>query len=264
MDKYKELYDLSIKLLFEEQNRFNRVDQKASLYLTALVFLLGLAGYFLKWTIDRFLPPDTLIEWLLMLIGMLLTASVVASWFIIFSIHQVHEVLKIPLTVEMIKFFEDNELIDIYYTLAKANQTAYEQNLVTTNRKFKRLAAAYRMMLCTGVLLVLFSVAYGFYSWSEEMEGENHSKTSAAVVAAGKALDAPSPQDQQPPQAAGSALPQAPQQAAPITPALKPNRNIKPPAYQRLTESYDPAKIRKNTVPLPPAASRPHGKEQVG
>ena len=40
MEKYKELYYLSERLLSEEQNRFTRIDQKASWYLSALTIII--------------------------------------------------------------------------------------------------------------------------------------------------------------------------------------------------------------------------------
>lgn len=168
MEKYKELYELSIRLLFEEQDRFNRIDQKASWYLSALFLLIGIAGYFVTWVIERFVPPQTIVEWFLFVLACMLAVLVVINWFICFSVHKVHEVVKIPLTTEMIKFFDDNELIDIYYTLARGNKTAYERNVETTNSKAKKLATVYKVMMSIVTILVLFSIIFAVYEWGEQ------------------------------------------------------------------------------------------------
>lgn len=256
MEKYKELYELSIKLLFEEQNRFTRIDQKAAWYLTALTFLIGVANYFLAWIIEKFLPPQSPLEWVLFSLGIVLVFLIGITWYLCFSVHKVHEVVKMPLTNEMIDFFNSNDEIDIYFTLARANRIAYERNVATTNRKSKKLSLAYKVLIWFLILLTLFSVIYIAYSWSEKMDNKKQTQSTMSAPSKGNEQ---TPQSAQTPQdsvinTTPSAAPSLPQGST-IPNTQKPNPNINPPAYQVLTEGYDPSKIRQDSMKIKDSAA---------
>jgi len=165
VDKYKELYDLSIKLLLEEQNRFVRIDEKSSLYFNVFTFIIGLSLFFVKWLYNTIIPPRSLMEWFLLILGMFLLTSLVWSWCLLFSVLKVHVVNKIPLTDEMIHFYRDHRLIDIYYVIARGNKNAYEENVRITNRKAGKLAKSYKMMVISVVLVLAFAIAFGVHNW---------------------------------------------------------------------------------------------------
>ena len=64
LEKYRELYSLSKEVYNSELDRFHRVEDKASRYLTCLTFVIGIFGLFGKWIITEALPPSSLVEWL--------------------------------------------------------------------------------------------------------------------------------------------------------------------------------------------------------
>ena len=55
--KYKELYDLSKEIFYEELSRSQRIDEKASKYLTMLTFLLGIFASLSGKLLYSILPP---------------------------------------------------------------------------------------------------------------------------------------------------------------------------------------------------------------
>ena len=116
IEKYKELYDLTIRLLLEEQNRHSRLSEKSTTYFSVFTFIIGLSMFFIKWLLNTIIPPESTFEWILFVLGILLITILVITWFLIFSVHRIHIVNKIPLTTEMIDFYRENRLIDIYYS----------------------------------------------------------------------------------------------------------------------------------------------------
>jgi hypothetical protein len=164
IEKYKELYELSLGVLKEEQDRFNRIDDKASKYFTIVFFLLGIYGFFGKSIIDKIRFPFSNFEWFLIILAIIILIILTISFFIIFKALRIQRLKVIPLTLEMIKFFQDNKLIDIYFALTKGNEEAYRENLEVTKYKAKMLNIGYILINTTVVLLIIFSICYLIYS----------------------------------------------------------------------------------------------------
>jgi len=163
--KYKELYDLSLKVLNEEQKRFNRIDEKASKFFSIFTLLLGAYGFFGKWIIDNLVPPTTYLDNLLIIVAISILLTLFISWFKIFNVLRTQQTNKIPMDQPMIKFFYDNELIDIYYALTKGNKDALNKNLEVTKYKANELNNGYIFINITIILLGLFSILYGIHAY---------------------------------------------------------------------------------------------------
>jgi hypothetical protein len=181
MEKYKELYELSKEVLAEELDRFNRIDEKASKYLTVLTFLIGIYGFFCNWIITVLLPPTSKLDWLLLLIGGGVFIAVCVSWALIFLALRQRVVIKIPLDDEVLKFFRENRLIDIYYTLAKGNKDALKENREVTDRKARILECGYKAIAATMGLVFILSVLFGVYSWKQTMQNNLNKQRSCYV-----------------------------------------------------------------------------------
>lgn len=164
IEKYKELYDLSLEVLKEEQDRFNRIDGKASKYFTVVTFLLGIYGFFGKSIIDKIRLPFSNFELLLVILAIIVLILLAISFFTIFKVLRIQRIKVVPLTLEMIEFFNDNKLIDIYFALTKGNEEAYRENLEVTKYKAKMLNVGYRLINTTVILLIIFSICYLIYS----------------------------------------------------------------------------------------------------
>jgi len=174
MGKYQELYTLSKETLNEELDRFNRIDEKASKYLTVLTFLIGIYGFFCNWIIRDLLPPNSFLDWMLLVVGGVLFIAVSISWALVFWALRQRTVVKIPLSDEMLKFFHDNRLVDIYYTLAKRNKEALQENRCVTNRKAKILQYGYIAITITICLIFSLSFLFGFYSWKQSVKNKGN------------------------------------------------------------------------------------------
>jgi len=225
MEKYKELYNLSKEVLREEQDRFNRIDEKASRYFPVLTLSAGASGFFGKWMIDNLIPPGTVLGWFLVATGALLFFSIFVSWSLIFSVFRMHQVEKIPLNSEMIEFFDDNRLLDIYYALSRGNKTALENNRKTTDRKSRMLYLGYKAIIVSGFLLLMFLSLFLVHTWNSKPGTVK--KAERSLIMSAKENEHPTSQNIEKPS------------------AEKPNPNVVPPTYDLVTEGYDPSKIEK-------------------
>jgi len=227
MEKYKELYNLSKEVLYEEQNRFNRINEKASKYLTVLTFMVGVYGFFLNLIVNDFIPPKSISEWIIVVLGFLIFSCVIISWFLIFGVLKIQEIKKIPLNSEMINFFDSNNLLDIYYALARGNKDALKTNRDTTDRKSTLLSNGYRMIIVTTSLLVLFTLVFGYHKWNDPKNNKSN----------GRSFIMPNEKDDN-----------CKSEETKNLSTDKPNRNIKAPLYDNIAEGYDASKIKKEDI----------------
>lgn len=229
MEKYKELYLLAKEVFNEEQNRFNRIDEKAAKYFSVLTLLVGAAGFFGKWLVNTLIPPDGTLEWALLLLGIGLLVTVLVSWFTVFSVFRIHEMRKIPLSSEMIDFFDKNKLLDIHYALARGLKEALEENRKTTDSKSRILSRGYNVMRIAIVLLALVSVLFGFHALEEySYDREQSLRKEASIMMSETEKENPNAGEEEKP-----------------ADEEKPNPNIQAPVFDIVTEGLDPSKIDK-------------------
>ena len=165
IEKLREMYNLSKEVLYEEHNRSDRLDEKASRYLTVLTLLLGGFSICGKWVVDDLMPPNGWYGSILLLTGLLLFLGLVTSWFLIFRSMKAEWVTKIPFDGHMIKFFEDNDLATVYHDIAGGNAEALATNRQVFNKKCKRLNCSYFIMNISLCLFFLFVLGYVVRGW---------------------------------------------------------------------------------------------------
>jgi len=106
-----------------------------------------------------------MVGWLILIVGILFFISVMFAWFFLLGALKVHIVKKIPLSSDLFNLFHNHSLVTIYYTLAKGNKSAREENIKVTNLKSKKLANGYRTIIISLILLVIFILLIATYDW---------------------------------------------------------------------------------------------------
>lgn len=225
IEKYKELYALSNSLLKEEHDRFNRVDQKAALYLSVVTLLIGIQGSFGKELLGSLIPPTTFLQWMLLNVGILSFLMLVATWFVIFRTLRIHALITQPLNHDMIEFFNNQSEVNIYYHIAKANADAREKNIKITDKKCKALYFGYQLIIATVCVFVLFTCLYFMQVWASTPSTSANMKSQQIPDGKAPATNKPTP------------APAPPAQAVPDSPPkvmLRPDPNVKVPQYVAL------------------------------
>ena len=172
LTKYKELYEYSTKILTDEHDRFRNADEKASKYTTILTFLIGIIAYLDKWTIDNSVPPRDVTDWIVLLIAVATLTSAVIAWFLVTGVVTASPYLGRPLNEEVLAFFRDNRLIDIYFSFAKSNAKAVQENAKKTAKKYRRLVIAFKWMYAAAVGVLLLIALFCWKSWEKKFEGD--------------------------------------------------------------------------------------------
>ena len=228
MEKYKELYNHSKSVFNEELNRFNRIDSKAAQYLAVLTLLIGLAAYLGQWLIEYIIPPNGIVDWILLVLGICIFISLILSWYFNFKVLKLHGVYKIPLDDETIEFYNSNRLIDIYFAMSKGLKDMLIKNTSKTDNKAKYLTYGYRCIITSAALLVLFSIPFIVKNWDSNKLNNQKEKIM---------MSKEDNQDQEKPTDSA-------EQPKPVN-EEKPDPTVKPPTFRLVTEGYDPKKLQK-------------------
>lgn len=224
LKKYKELYDLSKEVFYDELGRSTRIDEKASKYLTVLTLLLGAFAFFGKRLLDSILPPKNPIEWLLVIVSGLLLVFLVITWFLIFKVFKGHEFKKIPIDIN---FFDEHELIDIYYALSRGIKEALNLNRQQGDSKNRNLSRSFVLIRIIVVLLAIILILFTVHIWSEPKKNNKQERSAQMAEEPKKPVQ---------------------QQQEPVKPPKKkPDPDVKPPEFDRVTEDLDLSKVQKRS-----------------
>jgi len=226
MDKYQELYSYSISVFNEELNRFIRTESKASQYLAVLTFLIGVASYIFNWLISYVIPPKFWIDWALLVFAAAIFFYLLQSWHYNFSVLKVQDILKLPLDIETINFYNENRLIDIYYAMSKGIEKSLTKNRKVTDKKIAYLSQGYTSITRSAILLVIFTVFFFAKHWI--YEGSTKIKKENIEMARDENSD--KKQIEKPAN--------APKEE-------KPNQDVKPPNFLSVFESFIPIDRKK-------------------
>lgn len=156
--KYAELYEHSRAVLAEELARSHRADEKASKYLTALSLVLGALVFFFQQLVDKkLLPPQGMLDCLIFQAMIVLFGAALLAWWFVFSCLRNDKFIKPPLDQSTLDFYNNNELVNIYYAMTKGNMDALAHNKMVGDRKSQAL---YRGYLAMNVSVVAVAILF--------------------------------------------------------------------------------------------------------
>jgi len=169
MEKYKELYNLAFETYKEQHKRYDILFDKATKYFTVITLLIGLYGYLGKAVLNNLMenPYRGYNEWATIFLGFCSLALLIASWSYLFRVLRLEVLFVIPLNEEVLNFYNNNTLIDIYYTMTKGFKENIEKNDVIINYKSNLLTHAYLYMKYFTIIFAFFSLSYLLLKWHQ-------------------------------------------------------------------------------------------------
>ncbi|MCB9896979.1 MAG: hypothetical protein H6825_03130 [Planctomycetes bacterium] len=258
--KYRELAEHAREMLFQQQARFSRVDEKAAMQLSATTVLLGAATFFGGWAADDLLPPHSPLAWLTIALGVACAGAVIGALWHLLAVIKHHIIPFIPLTDEYLQFVQAQSRTNVNYHLAKISTKAHGLLVEQTHAKAKLLARAYQLNKLGVALLIPLVICYCGYRW-QRIDPQKHLEANNGDLAMTDESKTPTPSDDSIDKTPQESRAPAPQGARPPADTGIPDTSIQGPDVVYLTESYDPDTIesRRNPQPEPEAGSNPDG-----
>ena len=142
--KEKEIYNLSLRAMEEETNRFRAIDQKASYYLIALTITLPLS-----WSEFQTVMAEAAatrcggLALGAIVVGQLVSiVAAAAGLFCVIRCLSQRDTYRISIRDDIIEYFKKNQLDNAYLGMAKTLAKAREDNIKMTNEKASWLRRA--------------------------------------------------------------------------------------------------------------------------
>lgn len=158
MERYKFLYELSKKALDDELDRYKKLDEKASRFLSILS--VGIVAYT---ALVNAASPRMLMTghagwrtYLFIGLASLTLIALISAWYRIFATIKLSNVPRVEIGAVVNKLAEEEELITMYYRAALACQEAVGKAQRLLEGKLRNLQVAYKeIQFSTGFLVAL-------------------------------------------------------------------------------------------------------------
>lgn len=158
MSKYEELYKHAKYVFDEEISRFGRVEDKAARFITVVTSLLAVYALTGRQLFGDLMPAENIIQKLLLTLAALVLVGLLSSWGFAFYAMHVQGMRKAPLNNKLLSFYNDNELINIYYGMAKQFSVSLEHNRAITDLKAHRIKRSFWCVVATVMFFTLFII----------------------------------------------------------------------------------------------------------
>ncbi|MGK9417199.1 hypothetical protein ACSSUR_13755 [Pseudomonas cedrina] len=164
MERYKFLYELSRKALDEELDRYKKLDEKASRFLSILS--IGIVAYtaLLNAGASKIFPLHCsgAAEWVFVILAVLTFIALLSAWLRIFYSIKLAKSPRLAIDANTNLMAEEEELISMYYALALSCQTAQVTARKILEEKTGFLESAYKEIQFSTYLL---GASVGSYFW---------------------------------------------------------------------------------------------------
>ena len=162
MENYKFLYELSRKALDEEIDRYKKLDEKASRFLSILS--IGIVAYtaLLNAASSKLLPVSTFgaLGWVFAILSGLTFIALFSAWFRIFNSIKLSDSPTIAIGKTANELADEEEIITMYYLLALSCQEALVLARSVLKAKTDYLESAYREIFASTCLLAACLLLY--------------------------------------------------------------------------------------------------------
>lgn len=163
LQNYKELYDFSIKALENQQQRFNNLSERGAKLLTVFTVLIASYGFLFQWGYKSMYSHQIKIsEITLILMCIAMFVFLIRAWY--YSLKSLKLLNFKPLTInlDMIKVFsgKDNNIKNIYYSIADMHRIVVYENETVIEDKVKWIKKAYESLVVFLILSVISTVHF--------------------------------------------------------------------------------------------------------
>lgn len=159
-EKYRELYMFSKEAFKDEDDRYNRIEDKAFKFNTALVFLFGVWGFFAKWMFEELWPRSGAIDRMGVALIALAFLSLVTGCFQLLRAVRSRKVRSPRPKQKDVDFFEAHDLPDLYKAYAKEFNSARDYNADITDKKAGMLICVYEAIWASVLFIILSGLVY--------------------------------------------------------------------------------------------------------
>jgi hypothetical protein len=174
LEKMKLLYEFAKEGFKEQDNRWNGIDDKAAKFIPVIGLMLGGAGFFGNWLMEKkLIPPQNTLDWLALACTLVVFMTILCSWVQILRVLKVRACKIISIEDDTVDYFCSKNLRTIYIGYANRFLREAKINKNIVDVKLKGLIYAYYGIVVTAFLLVLLLFLVGGHNWLNSKQVTN-------------------------------------------------------------------------------------------
>lgn len=159
MEKKEFLYQYARDAFNSELDRFKSAEEKAAKFITLLSIAIVAYGASLKVFAEAYMPPKTILEWVLFMVVGFTLLALASSWSLLFRSLNMIQMPRMPLTDKTFENFRHLELDNLQHDLAQTCRKGLDLARANVDCKFSLLKLAYRdITLSAWLIIVSFSI----------------------------------------------------------------------------------------------------------
>lgn len=155
-DKWKLLNNFAIKVLDFEVQRFHKVDEKATKFITAISVVITIFLALFKWVVDE---SDVVFSIYIYVIFVITFSSLCTSWYFFFQALRLMPAKSLDLNDNLIKLFNENNIASLRVSIYKSCKDAVEHRRRITENKTTLLSRGFKVTSFTGLMLLTLIAA---------------------------------------------------------------------------------------------------------
>ena len=160
IEKYKHLYEYTIKGYEELAKIDKQLEEKTWKFFTVLSLLVGFQIYFLYYIKEIKISSYLCIDWFVLIISLFLLISLSINWFKLFKSVNTKAYKILPMANDVIDYYDNNELINIYYSSSKQFIQLYTENSTNFDSKSKSLQESISFIKINSLFIIIELSAY--------------------------------------------------------------------------------------------------------
>lgn len=162
-DRWEFLYSYAIKALDQDIDRFHKLDEKISKFITIVTIIMSVFVAAIPFIFTNHVPPKNLIEAFLIYILSLTFVFLCSLWSFLFRGLRLQNVPRMPISEEVLDLFKsDKKDNTILFALTMTSFKAFNENIMINSKKIDYLNKAYDDTVYASLFIVLdlFVVAF--------------------------------------------------------------------------------------------------------
>jgi hypothetical protein len=119
LEKYKLLYEYQKDQFEKEIERFRRLEDKATKYLSSMTIAMGAYLFLARWAIENTIPPKGPIEWCVVISMISTFVAFMSSFSFFLRTTNLSGIVKMPADSALIDYFHENQRPTVLLGLSK-------------------------------------------------------------------------------------------------------------------------------------------------
>lgn len=172
-NKWELLYNFSLKVFDFEVQRFHKIDEKATKFITAISIIITIFLALFTWITNS---SNINFSFYIYLFSIIVFSVLCISWYFVFQSLRLMPIKSLDLNDSLLKKFDDNNISSLHVSIYKSCKYAVEHRRGITENKTSLLSKGFKAASFAGLILLVLTVAVSVETLIDKYPFNNEKK----------------------------------------------------------------------------------------